>query len=59
MKRMQEPPGGREQAIIIWNTTREMPAASGTVNAAQVRQGGAEGGRGCRLRPPARSMPPR
>ena len=38
MKRLQEPPGAREQTIVIWNSTRELPAP-GRVgrNTAQVR----------------------
>ena len=38
MKRLQEPPGAREQTIVIWNSTRELPAP-GRIgrNTAQVR----------------------
>jgi hypothetical protein len=38
VKRLQEPPGAREQVVVIWNNARELPSPGRVArNSAQVR----------------------
>lgn len=44
VKRLQEPPGAREQVVVVWSSARDTPSPGRSVrNAAQVGFGGAEG----------------